>query len=288
MASLDEVQQVASRNVFEKHDFYIKKYPVSYDNDAYMEYIIKFYNNLAPRLSFEVNNKVYLGVLKSSPTLVMKALSGEYTLINLRLRELMMVKMLSDCFYTGDFPQTNVLNILDSVASYAMFDANKVIARNIKERLVDLVPGGRAPDFTLNAADGSSKTLNSFTKKHVYFHFFDPSSIGNLKELQLLIPLQLKYMEDVDFITIYRKKDVYSEAEKKAFETIVWPKFEVKDDDPILKSYQIQTFPSYVLLDKYGYVVASPALGPIPNGDRVNIEKTFFYIQKMNLDNKGN
>jgi hypothetical protein len=67
MASLDEIQQAATRNNFEKHDFYIKKSPVSYDNDVYMDYIIKFYDNLVPRLSFEVNNAVYLAVLKSSP-----------------------------------------------------------------------------------------------------------------------------------------------------------------------------------------------------------------------------
>ena len=55
-------------------------------------------------------------------------------------------------------------------------------------------------------------------------------------------------------------------------------------EDPIFDSYQIQTFPSYVLLDANGYVVASPALGPRPNGEGVNIDKTFFYIQKVRAE----
>jgi hypothetical protein len=286
MASLDEIQQAATRNNFEKHDFYIKKSPVSYDNDVYMDYIVKFYDNLVPRLSFEVNNAVYLGVLKSSPTLVMKALSGEYTLINLRLREMIMVKMLSDYFYKGDFPQTNTLTIMDSVSRFAMFEANKIIASNLKERLTELVPGGKAPGFSLKNKEGVTVNATNYTSKHVYFHFFDPSSLGNLKELQLLVPIQLKYYNDVDFVTVYKKKETYSETELKALESIKWDKFEVSDDDEILKNYQIQTFPSYVLLDRYGYVVSSPALGPLPNGNRENIEKVFFYIQKMNLENK--
>ena len=286
MASLDEIQQAATRNNFEKHDFYIKKSPVSYDNDVYMDYIVKFYDNLVPRLSFEVNNAVYLAVLKSSPTLVMKALSGEYTLINLRLREMIMVKMLSDYFYKGDFPQTNTLTIMDSVSRFAMFEANKIIASNLKERLTELVPGGKAPGFSLKNKEGVAVNGTNYTSKHVYFHFFDPSSLGNLKELQLLIPIQLKYYNDVDFVTVYKKKETYTEPELKALESIKWDKFEVSDDDEILKNYQIQTFPSYVLLDRYGYVVSSPALGPLPNGNRENIEKVFFYIQKMNLENK--
>ena len=124
------------------------------------------------RLSFKVYNDVYLGVLKSSPTLIMKALSGEYYLMNLRLREMMMVNMLSDVFYTGDFPQSNILTIMDSVSNHAMFEANKVVSKNLRNRLLELVPGGRAPDFMFTTNDGAVKTLGSYANKHIYLHFF--------------------------------------------------------------------------------------------------------------------
>lgn len=284
IASLDDIQQVAERNRYEKHDFYIKYSPVSYDNDAYMEYILKFYENLSPRLSFETNNNVYLGVLKSSPTLVMKALGGEYTLINMRIREMMMVKMLSDVYYNGDFPQTNILTILDSVANKGRFEATKIIAKNIKNRLLELVPGGKAPDFMLTKDDGTVKSLFSYANKHIYLQFIDLSSIENQTEFPLLIPLEAKYKNDIQFITIYKKKSSYTEQEKKLLATITWDAFAVNDDDPIYKNYLIDTQPSYVLIDGYGYIVSSPALGPRPNGEGVTIEKTFFYIQKMNLE----
>ena len=284
VASLDDIQQSAQRNRYEKHDFYIKFSPVSYENDAYMEYILKFYENLAPRLSFETNNNVYLGVLKASPTLVMKALGGEYTLLNLRIREMMMVKMLSDVYYNGDFPQTNVITILDSVSNKAMFEATKVISANLKKRLLELVPGGKAPDFVMTGSNGESKTLYSLNGKHVYFHFFDPKSIDCQTEFPLLNSLYTKYGDDVQFVTIYKKYDSYSDNEKKLLESIKWLNYSVDSEDPIFDSYQIQTFPSYVLLDANGYVVASPALGPRPNGEGVNIDKTFFYIQKVRAE----
>ncbi len=279
IASLDDIQQVGHRNRYEKHDFYIKYSKVAYNNDAYMEYIKTYYKNFVSRLSIEVNNRVYLGVLNSSPTQVMRALGGEYTLINLRIREMMMVKMLSEVYYNGEFPQTNIITIIDSVANHAMFDATKVIAKNLKERLLELVEGGKAPDFSIENSLGT-KTLSNYSGKYIYFHFFDPDIVSNVAEVQLLKSLQQKYKDDIQFITIYKKQENYSKEALAVLKSIEWDLYEVDKNHPIFKSYQIYTFPSYVLIDQYGYIVATPALGPTPNGQGVTIERTFFYIQK--------
>jgi len=279
IASLDDIQQVSHRNRFEKHDFYIKYSKVSYQNDAYMDYIKNYYGNFVSRLSMEVNNRVYLGVLNSSPTQVMRALSGEYTLINLRIREMMMVKMLTDEFYRGEFPQTNIITIIDSVANHAMFEGTKVIAKNLKFRLLELVEGGKAPDFILKK-DTVQRSLSSYTGKYIYFHFFDPENVLGSTEIPLLKSLNDKYNMDIEFVTIYKKRESYTKEAQNAIDLITWDKFEVDDDHSIFKDYQVYTNPSYILLDQYGYIVSTPALGPRPNGQGVTIERSFFYIQK--------
>jgi len=283
MASLDDIQQIGARNRYEKHDFYLKFSAVMYENDVYMEYVKNFYKNFVSRLSMEVNNRVYLGVLNSSPTQIMKALGGEFTLINLRIREMMMVKMLTDVFYQGDFPQTNIITILDSVSNYAMFDGSKNISKNLKSRLLELVPGGKAPEFSLT---NKSRTvnLNSFQSKYLYLHFFDPSSLTSLNEIQLLSSLNVKYGEDISFISIYENSDSLSKTSEELIKSIKWDVFKISKNDDIFENYQVYTNPSYVLIDQYGYVVSSPALGPRPNGQGVTIEKSFFYIQKKIQD----
>ncbi len=286
MASLDEIQQVEEKGTDQKFDFYIKKYPVCYDNDAYMEYVMNFYEDFMLKLSFKNYNAFYLGILKSSPSLLMKSLDTEYYMVNLRIREMIMLKMLSDAYYTKDFPQSNILTIMDSVAVNPFFESNKIISINLKKRLLELVPGGRAPNFALTAADGTVKTLESYPKNHIYINFLDLSSEGNVKQFPLLIPLHLKYQKDIQFITVYKKKDSYSQADLKILASIAWDKFEIKEDDPILKTYQIVTYPSYVLLDGFGYVVQSPAYGPIPNGEGKTIDNVFFQIQKIKAEIK--
>lgn len=286
VASIDNIQFAADRNRYEKHDFYIKHAPVSYRNDAYMSYINTFYEKMIPRLPMETNNRVYLGLLKSSPTLIMRALGTEYTLINLRIREMVMIKALSEQFYTNDFPQTNILTVLDSVSKHSMFEANAVLARNMLDRLTELVAGGKAPDFVLKNDKSEMKTLSDYKKKHVYLHFYDPSSQKNVMELAPLKQMYESYKDDVIFITIYPDKEYDAKMLEKYLTSIPWEKCKTDVSNPIWKNYKIQTYPSYVLLDGYGYVVSAPALGPLPDGQYQTIDKTFFYIQKVNKELK--
>jgi hypothetical protein len=282
VASLDNIQFAAERNRYEKHDFYIINSPVEYKNDAYMTYVSAFYEKLIPRLSMETNNRVYLGLLKSSPTLIMKALGTEYTLKKLRIREMIMVKALAEEFYSKDFPQTNILTVLDSVANHSMFDANAIIARNLINRLTQIVPGGKAPDFVLKDEANNVRTLNNYGKKHLYLHFYDPVSQKNNIELEPLKKMYETYKDDINFVTIY-PDDIYDTVTLNTYlKTIPWETCKTDRSNPIWKKYKIETFPSYVLIDGYGYVVAAPALGPMPDGQYQTIDRTFFYIQKVN------
>lgn len=296
IANLDDIQFLGSRNRYEKFDFYISNYPVVYENDVYMSYISTFYENIFSRLEMEVNNRVYLGLLKNSPSLIMRALADEYTLRpigkgdpqknimpgNTRLRELIMIKGLADVFYGTDFPQTNILSVLDSVSRFSIFKSNAIVARNMIFRLTELVPGAKAHDFLLTNSKNEVRTLTSYTKKHLYIHFFDPSTRESAKEIELLKPIHAKYNGDVHIISVYIKNDQLTKKQREQVAALPWETFEVPEDDPILKAYQVQTLPMFVLLDAYGYIVSAPALGPKPNGQYLTIEKTFFDIKKAN------
>lgn len=279
IASLDNIQTASQRNRYEKHDFYIKHTPVQYENDAYMEYISAFYQEMMPRLSNETNEKVYMGVLKSSPTLIMRALGTEYTLINMRIREMVMINALSEVYNGGDYSQTNIITILDSVANHSMFEANGKIARNLMDRLTELVPGGLAPDFVVRNNE-ITKTIQDFKGKHLYLHFYDPESVNNQKEVELLKGLFKNYGGYVQFVTIYKESDSIGAVGQQKLDEIFWEKYALSPSNSVWKNYRIEAFPQYTLIDATGYVVSSPALGPTPNGSYETIERTLFQIKK--------
>lgn len=280
IAGLDNINHAAERNRYEKYDFYLKKMPVQYHNEAYMLYVADFYQKLIPRLSNETNQAVFDAVLKSSPTLVMKALATEYTLSNLRMRELIMIKMLSEAYSMDDFPKTNVLTILDSLSNRTFFKEHSAIAKNMTDRITALVPGGEAPPLVLVQEGKPTKTLYDFSGKHLYLHFFDPHSERCMLELPLLKAMYEKYHPYVHFVSVYQQKKELTEAERTALSTITWDLYEVPTSNPIWKNYAVKAVPHYSLIDAAGYIVASPSLAPTPNGQYETIDRTFFYLRQ--------
>lgn len=286
VAGLDNVQHAAERNRYEKYDFYIKGHPISYDNDVYMDYIKGFYQNLLPRLHDKINEETYQGILNESPTMIMHALGYEYTLKNFKIREMIMLKMLSEVYYSGDYPQTNILTVMDSVANHGLSERNRTIAKNLKARLTELVPGIKAPDFVVKDTSGV-KTLSSYRGKYVYVHFIDPESAQNRKDLILLKDLYNKYSQNVEFVSVYKESDQMEDIFLEELNAVDWGTYGLKQSNSIWKNYQVISFPHYVLIDPTGHIVASPALAPTPNGQYETIDKTFFLIQKA-LERRGN
>jgi len=279
IAGLDNIHHAAERNRFEKYDFYLKKSPIDYNNETYMEYMTAFYQKMLPRLSTEANQSVYDAVLKSSPTLVMKALGSEYTLSNLRLREFVMIQALAEEYVSGQFPETNIITILDSLSQRSIFKEHEEITKNIKQRITALNPGGKAPDFVLIEEGKPTKTLYSFEKKHLYIHFFDPESEQTSKEIPLIKQLNEMYGKYVQFVSIYKSGDLTPKA-KERISKMNWEVYGLPASNAIWKNYSIETFPQYTLIDAVSYIVASPALAPTPNGQYETIDKVFFYLKK--------
>jgi hypothetical protein len=235
---------------------------------------------MLPRLSSEANAMVYAAVLKSSPALLMRALGTEYTLINLRIREMVMIKMLSEEFYAKDLPQTNIITILDSLSNRCLFSGNTIIAKNLLSRLTELATGGKAPDFALTLPDGGLTKLYNYRGKHLYLHFLDPKSIKSRNEIGPLIQIFERYKDDIQFVTIYPTGEYDQKLMETTLYTIPWTKIPVDPSNVFWKNYKIESFPQYILIDGYGYVVAAPALGPLPNGQYETIDQLFFSIRK--------
>ena len=283
IAALDDLFFVGHRNEYEKFDFYIKPETVWYQNDRYMSYILHYYKMYERQLSQNVNEKFYEAVIQSSPSLAMNALGGDYSLINLKLRELIMLKMLSEVFYSNDYPQTNILTIMDSVSNYALFDQNKIVSTNLKYRLLDLVPGTKMPDFSL-LVNGEKKYKSDYKGKHTYIQFVSKDLKKSINDLPLLYNLQQEYSKKTNYITVLvtdsndplLKNPTPFIKEHK----IAWDFSVIEKNDPLLKRLNITTFPHYILMDAEGTVVAAPALTPRPDNDYETIEMLLIQINR--------
>ncbi len=165
-----------------------------------------------------------------------------------------------------------------------MFPENKIIAQNIRFRLTELSQGAKAPDFLLKD-EGKDLTLQNFQKKYLYLFFVDPTSLENMKQMNLLKPIYERYKEQINFVMVYKEKDGIDLAKLK--NELPWKVISGKESNSIFKNYNVVNYPYYLLIDPFGYVVSAPALGPIPNGSYETIDKIFFLIQKALKEGNG-
>jgi len=284
IAALDNLAFLGQRNEYEKYDFYIKHETVLYQNDRYMDYILHFYKLYEAQLPNEVNELFYKGVINSSPSIILNGLGGDYGLKNIRLRELIMIKMLSEVFYTDVYPQTNILAVLDSISTHAIFEEHKKIASNIKYRLLDLVPGTKMPVYSL-MINGTRKFSSDYEGKHLYIQFISKDIKKSIDDLTLLRQLQQRYSTNIQFITILvSEEDDPLLKDPSAFikeHKIAWDFSVILKNDPLLKKMNVSNFPHYLLVDAIGNVVSAPALSPRPNNDYETIENTFISIERF-------
>ena len=281
LAGLDNMSFVGARNRYEKYDFYIKGQPIYYENDRFMDYVMTYYDKYHTQLSESVNQEFYNGIISASPTKLIRALGKDYALEGFVLREFVMLKMLGDVYYSNEYPQTNILSILDSLSFQAIVPEHEEIAKNLKRRLTQLVPGSKMPGFSIQLK-GDEVTHSNYYGKHLYIQFAQEGSLKSERDYQLLAHLREKYIDAVEILTIVVAEDGAVKPSTYFREQgITWDAALINPSSPMLTAFDVVTFPHYVLVDAQGYIVRAPALSPRPNNEYDTVERNFFDIKKI-------
>jgi len=278
IAELEVVENLRSKK--SSYFKYFHNKPIYYKNDAYMAYFNVFYDYLNNSISNVIQTYAFKAIKKASPTLLMNILSNELFLKNVNIRELAMIKMLGDCYNNPEYSKQNIITILDSVSLKSRNTMNRKIASNLIEKLLTLYPGQSAPEFNF-FKNGDSVSLKSFDGRFLYLHFFNPLESQSVSELEALIQLYKDYGELIYFLTVY-PNDIQDDTKTKiVLDKINWNKLSIDLSNQIWKTYNVELFPMYYLINPNGILIQSPALSPVPNGDYETIHNTFLSIKKF-------
>jgi thiol-disulfide isomerase/thioredoxin len=276
-------------NTFQSKTELAKKYiigkPVLYDSYEYMSFFNKFFNHYLQSYALSKNGAALVEQInnKSNYEGCMNVLAGDKYLKNDTLRELVLIKGLSELYYVADFSRTNVQYILERIASTSKIVLHQSIAANIIRSFSKLQPGAPAPEFSLPDKSGKIVNLSDFKGKYVYLDFWATWCTPCLQEMKLISTLKKKYGDKIVFVSISTDDD-----------TLLVKKFMVKNPKydwvmlhygkgkKVKDDYEIKSIPSYFLINPYGNFTQSPALRPTQS-----IEATFSDITKKKSGNKG-
>jgi peroxiredoxin len=243
-------------------NYFINK-PVLYQNPAYMEMFHKLFDNYFLTLSNNKQKTVFEKAIHlRNYELLKSSFNNEKIAINDYLKEIIILNTV----YLELKKYTNInnslVNFIDSVYFKTNSVDNKIIAENIRNNLITLLPGYKPQNFTLYGDDGKLYSLNNFSNKFVYLYFCSIKSYACLKEFSLLDTIQNKYIDDLQIICISVDDD-FNEVkffkQKKQLNLLF---LNYDDNCTLLKKYAVTAYPTCYLIDKKGVLLLSPAKLP--------------------------
>ncbi|MBT6007052.1 MAG: redoxin domain-containing protein, partial [Prolixibacteraceae bacterium] len=177
--------------------------------------------------------------------------------------ELVLLKMLHDGFYSGEFPKNSILNLLGqkNLSNHSNLKIRE-FARNISNKLKHLLPGSTAPVICLKNTDGHKKCTDETGDKFKYIIFADVEMIVCREHLKYLTKIEQQFQKHLEIILILRKTDL---IEMKLF--LVENKIPgvklVDENGEFISKYKIKSFPSCFLLDQNHKIIFSGTKAPL-------------------------
>lgn len=254
---------------------YFTSGPVLYNNLEYMEFFNNHFTKYLTATSEELRRLDYHALMKSQDPYqsVMKALAADSLLKPLQLRELVLLKGLSEMFNSAEFNQEDILKLFRQIATKSKYERNKVVAVNLEYMLTRLKPGTPAPAFSLMNRTQQTSSLSDYLGKPVVLNFWTTYCEGCLFEMDLIRPMYDKYREQVHFVSIsadkYFSKMLYFVNLKPDF---VWEFLNTGEHSDVLRDYDVRSYPLFVLIDKEGRIVKYPAELP-SSGLEIELQK---------------
>ncbi len=243
-------------------NLYFTAGPVLYNNLEYMELFNSYFTKYMTASSEELRRLDYHALMKTNDPYqaMMKAMAADSVLRPVQLRELVLLKGLSEMYNSAEFNQEDILRLFRQIAEKSKFERNKAVAVNLEFMLTRLKPGTTAPAFTLMDRAQKMVSLSDFKGKPVVLNFWTTYCEGCLFEMDLIKPIYDKYRDQLHFISIsadkYFSKMLYFINLKPDF---VWDFLNTGTQSGVLRDYDVRSYPLFVLIDKEGKIYKYPA-----------------------------
>lgn len=240
-----------SKSIYKK---YFENDFIQYDNPAYMTLFNYFYDNylyLSPRISKAVLDDVIN--VKCDYLALFNAVGKDYTLVNEKLRELVIIKNLTQFIGNEEFNQKNLVTLLKYISQNSRFTEHKQIAEESMKKSFRLVNGSSIPTFNFKYANGSKFDPSDYEGKWVYYQFFSTQCVDCIREMAIISELQKQHKEKIEFVSVCVDPDVTKFVQfRKKYSEFEWQFVHFNQSYEWLKHLEIVSLPEYLLISPDG------------------------------------
>ena len=203
-------------------------------------------------------------------------MSDEFAKRNAELTDLVNIYQLRGLYYEDYQSRNWVKKQLQSISQKSKSKEIKNLVSNVLDRFNRLSQGSSAPDFALQASDGSTVKLSDYENTMVLLQFVDGSSRTVEHQFEVLSDLHHQWQDSVQLITVSTKDQLPSHRKRFEEHHYDWPLLNLGNDILLLERYEVRTFPEYFLI----LPGAKIGMAPAPNPDRTLRENVTKLLKK--------
>lgn len=252
--------------------YFITK-PVLYNNIQYTEFFTDFYKSYFSREKTFRYEDMISAINYSNSIIELDKLVSKDSLLstNKQIREIVEMEILARNYFNRDINQKKVNEKFKEIEKSSKYSENKNIAANYLVKLNQLKSGTKAPKLKLTDGNNSF-TLNDFEGKFILLDFVsDNCNICN-SQMTELNELRELSNNSFDVITVVAGKNPQKILDFATQNKIDWSILQIADILD-LESYQVVTYPTYILINPDGTIAYTHL--PMPE------ENMAIYIQRF-------
>lgn len=189
-------------------------------------------------------------------------MSDEFAKRNAELTDLINIYQLRGLYYEDYQSRNWVKKQLQSISQKSKSKEIKNLVSNVLDRFNRLSQGSSAPDFALQASDGSTVKLSDYENKMVLLQFVDGSSRTVEHQFEVLSDLHHQWQDSVQLITVSTKDQLPSHRKRFEEHHYDWPLLNLGNDILLLERYEVRTFPEYFIILPGTKIGLAPASNP--------------------------
>lgn len=236
------------------------------DNQAYTDLVEQLFTGNFRRFLTGPQKDNYIRAIGTSSLKELKSLVlGDGKAVNSQLLDYVILMNLYNEYWSGSIPLENTLKIMMALKEEGSSAFIRETASGMIEQIPAMLPGRIPPDFSLPGTGGKVFSLKDFKGKYLVLNFARSDNLSVMEEFSILKMWQNKYPNELTIVTILGDRDYRSALSKMKKYGFGWDFLDGSDAGILEYQYNIKMYPSFILLDTEGKIVANPAPYPSEN-----------------------
>ncbi len=241
---------------------YFQPSKVMYKNKVYMDFFNSFWSKyLLVSIRGLRYGQLDSAVNSGSYNALTRLVEKDPYLQNDQIREMVILRNIIQMYSSYRFNQEALNDILSDITNKGVTPENRLIANNIRKYFLE-DNNRKAPNLNLPDFKGIYHDLQGFNGKYVYLSFWNEECLDCIAEMDLTKELFLDFDDIIQFISIYvgpNPEIARMLTEKREYK---WLQLNYNQDFSLIKNYQLDMFPYYILINKEGNIEWYPAPKP--------------------------